>query len=123
MEAAMGEAYEQSVVAAVLEEALARPGWSQARLARELGLRPQTINKWASGENTPPIERWPAIEEALGIERGTILRRAGYVGDDDAGEGRNLRVDFNSKIARLAPEDQRYVDELVERLLRERDDR
>lgn len=31
-------------------------------------------------------------------------------------------VDFNSRIARLSAEDQRYVDELVERLLRERDE-
>lgn len=114
----MGEAYAQSVVAAVLEEALARPGWSQARLARELGLRPQTINKWVSGENTPPIERWAPIEAALGIERGTIMRRAGYLVDDDTGDP--VRVDYNSKIARLSPEDQKYVDELVERLLRER---
>jgi transcriptional regulator with XRE-family HTH domain len=123
MEVGVGEAYQQSVVAGVLEEALARPGWSQARLARELGLRPQTVNKWVSGENTPPIDRWAAIEAALGIERGTMMRRAGYIVDEETGEGVAVRVDFNSKIARLSPEDQRYVDELVERLLRERDER
>lgn len=65
-----------NVVNALIVEALRRPGWNQARLARALQLRPQTVNKWVKGENTPPLERWASIEAALGIEPGTLMHHA-----------------------------------------------
>ena len=66
--------YNTSVVNAVIAEAVKRPGWTQVRLAKALGVRPQTVNKWVSGENTPPHERWDEIETALGLTPRTFVR-------------------------------------------------
>jgi DNA-binding XRE family transcriptional regulator len=63
------------VVNELIAEAVARPGWSQARLAKALGLRPQTINKWVKGENTPRMETWASIEGALGFAPNTFWRQ------------------------------------------------
>lgn len=114
----MGEAYTEGVAAAVIKEALARPGWSQARLARALHVRPQTVNKWVTGENTPPVPRWRVIEEALGIERGTIMRRSGYV-DDPGQVSEGTAALSGIDTADLTPDEvaqvQGYIDALRER--------
>jgi DNA-binding transcriptional regulator YdaS (Cro superfamily) len=62
------------VITRAIVEALHRPGWSQARLAKALAIRPQTVNKWAKGENVPPMSRWPAIEAALELAAGSFLQ-------------------------------------------------
>jgi len=72
--------YNSDVVNAVIAEAVKRPGWNQARLARALNVRPQTVNKWVKGENTPPHERWADIEGALGLTPRTFYRLV--MGDD-----------------------------------------
>jgi len=84
----VAEAYTSGAVNEAIASACRRPGWSQARLAKVLGVRPQTVNKWVSGENTPPIERWNAIEDALGWEQGHLLRISGIV-IKDAHHGSN----------------------------------
>jgi len=116
--------YNEGVVTDIIVKALERPGWNQARLARALDVRPQTVNKWVKGENRPPIERWSDLEQALELRQGTILDAVRGQLDVDALEAKpkgKARVDFNSRIARLSPEDQKYIDDLVERLLREHD--
>lgn len=66
--------YNSDMVASAIRDAVARPGWSQTRLAAAVGVRPQTVNKWVKGENTPPVDRLPAIEKALGLDEGTLVR-------------------------------------------------
>lgn len=44
----------------------------QARIARELDVEPQTVTKWKKGEMRPDRERWPRLEEILGMEPGSI---------------------------------------------------
>ena len=56
-------------------------GTSQEELARALGVDQTTISGWARGHRRPPLEVLPEIERACGMQRGTILRRAGYVDD------------------------------------------
>lgn len=50
---------------------------SKSRLARAVGVQPQTVTKWVSGETSPPPERWLAIEDALELPRFTLAKAAG----------------------------------------------
>jgi transposase-like protein len=59
--------YNERVVNDAIIAALERPGWNQARLARELGEKPQTVNKWVKRQTTPHAEKWHLIEHALGL--------------------------------------------------------
>lgn len=65
-------AYNSDVIRDVIVKTLDEREWTQKELADRLGVRPQTVNKWVSGENSPPMERWTAIEDALEIDRGTL---------------------------------------------------
>ena len=53
-----------------LERAL-RPRGAAARLALALGKNQATVSRWARGTQPDPA-LWPAIEDALGLERGTL---------------------------------------------------
>lgn len=66
--------YKDDVVNDAIIEAINRDGHgAQARLAQRLGESPQTINKWYKRLTTPNIEKWPEIEDALGLEPGTFF--------------------------------------------------
>lgn len=85
--------------------------WNLLELGKQTSYRPLTLRA---------VERtlgWPDefIDNVIKTGEPPALH---VVPADDDGP----TVDFNSRIARLSPEDQRYVDELVERLLRERDE-
>lgn len=56
-----------------------KPRGTQAALARELRVRPQTVTKWLKGDVQLPIERWLRIERFLEIEPLTIARRTGLI--------------------------------------------
>lgn len=81
--------------------------WNLLELGKQTSYRPLTLAavertmRWATG----------SIAAVLAGSEPTPVESAPST----------AQVDFNSKIARLSAEDQRYVDELVERLLRERD--
>lgn len=45
----------------VLRELLARPGMTQARLARDIGVSQGTISKWLSGTQSPNKKQWDAV--------------------------------------------------------------
>lgn len=49
------------------------PRGTAARLARMIGVTPQTVSKWASGEVAPEQFRWPEIESTLGMEPGSLM--------------------------------------------------
>lgn len=105
------------VVNKTIVEALRRPGWNQKRLADALGSRPQTVNKWVKGENTPPLKRWAEIETALELP-GALFAAAGLAPVGGATvEPSGDQQDYNSRAARLTPEDRAIVDALFERLL------
>ena len=53
-----------------IERAL-RPRGAAARLALALGKNQGTVSRWARGTQPDPA-LWPAIEDALGMERGTL---------------------------------------------------
>lgn len=103
--------------------ALARTAknWSQDRLADELSAALEdgqvtqgAVSQWEKGRTTPRRDKVSTIEEVLGLEHGELSQIF------DGPRRPPSQLDFNSKIARLSPEDQKYVDDLVERLLRER---
>lgn len=64
--------YKTHVVNDAIIEAVGRPGWTQARLARALGIPAQTVNKWTQRHTTPDPKSWPAIEQALELPAGTF---------------------------------------------------
>lgn len=83
--------------------------WNLLELGKQTSYRPLTLR---AVEHTLG---WPDDFIDTVIETGKPPALHAVAADDGP------TVDFNSRIARLSPEDQRYIDELVERLLRERD--
>ncbi len=52
---------------------------TQTELAVRLGVAQNTISRWSTGEVEPRLDDIAAIEEVCGLQRGHILRAAGYV--------------------------------------------
>lgn len=48
------------------------PRGSQSRIADELGVRVQTVNKWAKGYNIPEPQHWRQLEQLLDLPAGTF---------------------------------------------------
>jgi transcriptional regulator with XRE-family HTH domain len=62
--------YNDAVVTRIIRQRLDAMGnGSGARVARQLGVRPQTVSKWRSGENTPKPSDWPRVAVALGLDK------------------------------------------------------
>lgn len=65
----------------VVAEEFRQSGWTQKAFAERLGLKSQqTFSNWLKGDGLR-VEWIPAIEDALDLRRGFILRKAGYVAD------------------------------------------
>lgn len=52
---------------------------SQVALAQRLGVRQQTVSRWERAGAVPPPARVIDIEDVFGLDRGTLLRAAGFV--------------------------------------------
>jgi transcriptional regulator with XRE-family HTH domain len=68
----------------VLQQARQR-GMTQKDLADYFGVSDATISRWEAGGRQPALDLLPAFDKLAGQERGYVLRRAGYVGDDASG--------------------------------------
>jgi transcriptional regulator with XRE-family HTH domain len=53
--------------------ALARLGWSQAKLAARMKIAPQALNRYLTGKSSPGLEVVDAMASALGIEVKTLF--------------------------------------------------
>jgi transcriptional regulator with XRE-family HTH domain len=129
--------YNTSVVTRLIADALNERGYgAQTELAKACGVRVQTVNKWKQGQTSPEPERWPIIEQALGLDEGKIAEEAGYRGprlpppgvqaaDHDSrsgGSSAGARVatsgggqrDYNSTIAHISPEAQAVIDRIID---------
>lgn len=66
--------------AAFVEAFQNAPQGTQTRIADDLGVRVQTVNKWAKGYNLPSREHIPRIEQMLGLKKGALMpKRPGVV--------------------------------------------
>jgi len=54
-------------------------GWSQRRLAKEVGLSHSTIAVWERGQTIPEPANVVELERALELESGTLARLLGYM--------------------------------------------
>ena len=54
-----------------LRRALEKKGWTQAQLARELGVIPCVVNKWAIGKQRPSLRFALRLQTLLGIDPGS----------------------------------------------------
>lgn len=45
---------------------------AQTRLAEQMGVTLGTVSHWVNGRAAPEPHRWPAIEEALGLDPGSL---------------------------------------------------
>lgn len=57
-------------------------GLTQEQIGEIVGVHQTTVSKWLTGKTQPPLEYLPAVEEHLGLQRGRLLRQAGFVDDD-----------------------------------------
>lgn len=58
---------------AALRSARESKGWSQARLAIEIGMTPSTISAWERGSNGPEPPRFVELASALGLLPSELL--------------------------------------------------
>lgn len=59
-----------AIIAAVQREGRG----AQARLARAIGEKTQTVNKWCQRQTTPTTDKWAKIEQAIGLAEGDFWR-------------------------------------------------
>lgn len=72
----------QPTIAAALD---AQGRGAKSRLAEAVGVKPQSVTRWVTGESAPPPERWLAIEDALDLPRFALARAAGLYESLDLG--------------------------------------
>lgn len=63
-----------------ISDAIDQAGITEQELADRLRVRQSSVWKWRT-KREPRLDRIVAIEDALGLGRGELLRRAGYVKD------------------------------------------
>jgi transcriptional regulator with XRE-family HTH domain len=63
-----------------IADAIDASGLSQTALARSYGTTQQQISLWVNGRE-PRLDEIAALEVALDLHRGALLRAAGYVDD------------------------------------------
>ena len=71
----------------VIRDALKAQGrGSQRRLAAAIDVSEPSVTKWVKGHDRPTEDKWPAIEHALDLEEGALVRaaRADAIGIDPA---------------------------------------
>lgn len=69
--------YKADVLTAMIATELdRRPRGTPVRLARHMGVTPQTITKWRKGEVHPDQERWPDLESFFEWDPGEVARRS-----------------------------------------------
>lgn len=67
------------LLAAKLDDALKAKGWTQSKLAKEMGKTPSEISKWLSGMHNFTSETLWDIEEKLGIQIIILSEKAATV--------------------------------------------
>lgn len=70
-------------IAQLLRARLTERG-AQKRLAVEMGVEQSTVSQWVNGRSEPTADKWPVIEEALGLEAHSIALAKGNVPGRDA---------------------------------------
>ncbi|ELR71147.1 Helix-turn-helix motif protein [Fulvivirga imtechensis AK7] len=106
-----------SAIALRVLETLDTLGWSQARLARELGVSRQMVSKIVKGQEKFNIETITNLEEALGIQLITILMsdeevvkkaKIKYINETFYGENKFLKEmqqsEFNQEVKEQTPD-------------------
>ena len=51
-----------------LKEAIKASGMSQAAFADKIGVSPQTMNKYITGDNRPTVDTWEKIRAAIDFQ-------------------------------------------------------
>lgn len=71
---------------------MAELGWNPARLTQEAGLDVATVRTMLNGETYPQTKKREAIEDALGVGRGTLDLMASGLLDEPAEEGDEVEL-------------------------------
>ena len=75
----MATDFQKRVFADTLRHALEERGISGRGLARAVGASPGAASHWLQGRSVPSFEMVELIEQAMGLEEGTLSRPVGYV--------------------------------------------
>lgn len=96
-----------------IQEAREAHGWTQERLANELGTTQQTVQRWETGAVDPKISKVVAMSELLGVTVSYLLGTDAPVGDGaDSSEEQRLVELYRA----LDDDTQRIVLDLLEKL-------
>lgn len=86
-----------------------RAGLNQTELGEAAGMNQPMVSKFERGAQTPTIPQLDALEDALGVERGTINAMTGRVprGDSET----NF---YASQLARIPERRRRAIEQLID---------
>lgn len=94
---------------------------SQPAVAARLGVKQQTVSDWERDRSRPHYTKAKVLDELYGLPAGTVL--AAMEGDPSpSDDGAAMPVHLaalGGKIGQLSDADRKYVEDLIERLLRE----
>lgn len=64
-----------TVFAKNLKKLMHRDGYTQSELARRLGVKPQTVQKWVAAKSTPRSQSLIKLAKVLKTEPGNLIQR------------------------------------------------
>lgn len=118
-------AYDEGVrrrLGSTIRQARERAGLTQARLAERLDqagdstITQTAVSAWEIGRATPRPDRFAAIEEAIGLEQGTLARIVGLAADEPTLQISAEGVDLD-ELRELDPEAYGHVVDVARREL------
>ena len=101
-----------------LETELRLRGWSQSKLAREIGTTPGTVNGWTTGRSKPTTETCHRIAAALGLPAKVVLEAADHLKVSEERSPYDAMPEWARLLPMLSRADADYVGRLVESLAR-----
>lgn len=104
-----------------LQRELSNRGWDQAELSRRSGISSAQISRIVTGGRRPGKDSIDGIARALRLPPEDVMRQAGILPPKNANLSpgdRRFLVETMDKFAALSRDNQKFVAEMVDKLLR-----
>lgn len=104
----------------LLNELIDTAGLAKAEIARRLGVSPQAVSNWTSGQARPSRANLARLEEELDAQPpGTLLHAYGYATSESPQAETSIEAAIRAD-RRISPEDKRVLLAIVHRFVQGR---